>query len=125
MSVTAKAWAGSRQRTHTRWRRTSSGTAPGAKAVGPVDKGDPLPRGLGKCEYNLATTVWPPPLGTAETSSVSRPAGRPPPSASSIEGTAAETPPHGLRFLSGKRAERSDRSAETVGEEAGTCSHSQ
>src|SRR5208283_2717406 len=72
---------------------------------------------------SLATTVWPPPLGTAETSSVSRPAGSPPPSASSIGRTAAATPPHGLRGLSGKRTARSDRSAETVWGGGGTCAH--
>src|SRR5580692_1407112 len=122
MSAAEKACSGARQRTHTRWRSTSSGTSPGTKPSAPSTSATRC-RADWAAPRSRAITVWPPPLGTDETSSVSRPAGSPPPSTSSIERTAAGRPPQGLRALSGKRAARSDRSAETVCGGPGTCAH--
>ena len=97
---------------------------PRRKAVGPVDQRDPLARGLGGGEQPRDDGL-PPAAGDGRDEPPSAwPAGRPPPSAPSSDGTAAATPPDGLRVLSGKRAERSDRRAETVWDWESTRPHS-
>ena len=59
-------------------------------------------------------------VGAADTSSVNRPAGNPPPRASSTGLTPVATNPAERRVRSGKRAARSDRKAATVVGEDGT-----
>jgi hypothetical protein len=67
--------------------------------------------------------VCPPLLATAETTSVNRPTGNPPPNASSTAATPVGTQPAGLRFFSGKRAASRDRRAESVEAEPDTGVH--
>jgi hypothetical protein len=70
-----------------------------------------------------ASTVWPPPLGAGRDELRQAPRGQPAPEGIINRADRRGTLPHGLRAFSGKRAARSDRSAETVWEGPDTCAH--